>query len=485
MAEPSILLAASEALPFEKTGGLGDVLGALPLALTRLGVNVRVVIPLTRAASKVDIPRYKILSHVDIQVGNSKKRTSIYKSSVQDEYEVYLVRHDPSFDRSGLYGPSGSDWPDNAQRFALFAKAVVALLERLDEPVDLVHCHDWQTALIPLFLQGKLPTIFTIHNLGYQGLFPVEVLPETGIPAELFTPEGIEFWGRVNFLKAGIIWSDAITTVSPRYALEIKSPDHGFGLDGLLRKYAAKLQGSLTGADYEVWDPARDPVIAAPYGPADLSGKDACRRNLLATVGLVQETRRPVIGMITRLALQKGIDLLLAALPDIFDLGADLIILGSGDHEFEESLKAAAAAHPRLRIRIGFDEAMAHQITAGADFLLMPSRYEPCGLSQMYALKYGTVPVVRVTGGLADTVEPWDPASGAGTGFVFEEATPAALADAVRRALAVWAQPAAWRRIVGNGMSRDYSWSRSAARYRDLYHTVTAGWTQTGWEVES
>lgn len=469
----SVLLAASEALPFIKTGGLADVMGALPRHLLELGARVSMVIPCYREILKSGIPMRRVIAGMNVPLGRRKARVSVYKASSKDSGDVYLIRHDPSFGRPHLYGPPGSDYPDNAGRFSLFSKAATLLADWIKEDVDLVHCHDWQTALIPLFLERRLPCLFTIHNIGYQGIFPSQILPETGIDRVHFNPEGVEYYGRLNLLKAGVIWSDAVTAVSPRYAEEIQTKGHGFGLDGLMRKYSFKLHGILNGADYSRWDPAIDPFTAAPYGPDDLEGKSICKKDLLSSFGIHPESTMPVIGMTTRLAHQKGIDILLGALPELMKTGLCLVILGSGDDEFGRALLSEAGRHPGLKVRIGFDEATAHRITAGSDMFLMPSRYEPCGLSQMYCLKYGTVPVVRATGGLKDTVEQYDPETGAGTGFLFDGDRPEDLTGSVLESLVSWGKPALWRRLMRNGMSRDFSWKKSAGQYIELYGKIT------------
>ena len=470
----SILMAASEAVPFAKTGGLGDVLGGLPAALAAAGNRVRVAIPFYREAAGKGLPLDEVVSGLKIPMGDALERVSVRRARLKAGHEALFIVHGPSFDRPHLYGPPGKAYPDNGYRFALFSRAVVRLAETLGD-VDLIHCHDWQTGLIPLFSREVgIRSLFTIHNLGYQGLFDEDILDEIGLGRDLFHPEGLEFHGRVNYLKAGIVWSDAVTTVSPTYSREIRTPEHGFGLDGLIRKHSRKVTGILNGVDYTSWDPGIDPLIAANYTLEDPSGKADCRRDLLDTFPLPPGEKAPIIGVVTRLVHQKGLKLIIEGLPRMMNRKLSLIILGSGLPKFEEALMRAASRYPNLAVRLGFDEMLAHRIEAGADIFLMPSLYEPCGLNQIYSLKYGTIPVVRATGGLKDTVKAYNPLSGEGTGFTFEEAGAAEMVASVREAVRFWRRPTHWRRIVRNAMSADYSWSRSAGEYRRLYRRILA-----------
>jgi starch synthase len=392
---------------------------------------------------------------------------------------VSFVVADEYFDRDGLYGDSHGDFGDNAARFAFFAHAVVALAARLDPPPDVVHCHDWQTGLVPLLLRtspeptlARVPTAFTIHNLGYHGAFGLDMWPALGLDRRWFTSEHLEFYGLVNFLKAGLVFADRLTTVSPRYAAEIQTPEHGNGLDGVLRARASALRGILNGIDVARWDPSRDPFLAATFDADNLAGKAECKARLQRDYDLPIRARVPLFGMVTRLAEQKGIDILSAALPRLLEHDLQIVILGRGDERYERWLADAARRDSaRLAVRLAFDEALAHQVEAGADAFLMPSRYEPCGLNQMYSLRYGTVPVVRATGGLDDTIDDVD-AIPAGTGFKFADYSADALLATVERALARYADPTGWQRIMREGMRRDHSWQRAANAYLDLYREM-------------
>jgi starch synthase len=473
--KPAILMAASEALPFAKTGGLGDVMGSLPKHLAELGVPVRVVIPFYPGVEERGVSVDKVLSSLEINMGDKSFNTDVYTSILNNNYEVFLIRYDPFFHRKNLYGPPGTDYRDNPIRFAFFARAVVRLTEELPGRVDIVHCHDWQTGLIPLFLTRKgVKSLFTIHNLGYQGLFPPRVLEEIGLSRDHFHPEDLEFFGRINYLKAGIVWGDALSTVSPRYSREIQEAEYGFGLEGILKKHSAKLQGILNGVDYTAWDPGTDPFLAANYTREDLEGKNVCREELLEIFNLPEREKAPILGIITRLVHQKGVDLILEALPALMKRKLRLVVLGTGQPEYQKALKEAAAVYPDLGVHIGYDEALAHKIEAGADIYLMPSLYEPCGLNQIYSLRYGTIPVVRETGGLKDTVTPFVRSTGEGVGFTFSGKSGRALTAAVDKALVLWSEPGQWKKIVRNAMSVDYSWTRSAGQYLQLYRNILA-----------
>jgi starch synthase len=357
---------------------------------------------------------------------------------------------------------------------------VLALAARLEPPPDVLHCHDWQTALVPVFARAfpdprlaATRMLLTVHNIGYQGIFPSSVWPLLDLDWSYFTPRTLEFYGQVNFLKGGLVFADALTTVSRRYAEEILSVEHGHGLDGVLRERRDVLQGILNGVDYASWDPASDRYIAAPYSAEDLAGKARCKADLQARFGLRLAPHTPLLGMVSRLADQKGLDILTAALSELLRHELQIAILGDGEARYEDQLTVEARRAPEcLGVRIAFDVAASHRVEAGADALLMPSRYEPCGLNQMYGLRYGTVPVVRATGGLDDTVEEFDPTSGRGNGFKFVAYTPDALRDAVRRALEVYHRPPEWRRLMRNGMACDFSWDRPAARYLALYRSL-------------
>ncbi len=480
-----ILFAASEAAPFARTGGLGDVAGALPEALYRLGHDVRLIMPLYRA---VDVKRHRlsqVASRLEVPAAGGSQRVDVLGGHLSGGVPVYFVRHDPSFDRDGLYqAPSGEDFSDNAERFALFCRAAFEVCQALSFRPEVLHAHDWQTALLPVYLKTVLrrdpffegtTTVFTIHNLGYQGLFPPDTLPRLQLPGDLFTSAGLEFYGKVNLLKGGLIFADLLTTVSRRYSQEIQTSEQGFGLDGVLRERRSELFGILNGIDPKEWNPAIDPHIAAYYTAADLSGKARCKQDLQQRFQLPVRAKVPLLGVISRLAEQKGLDLLRDILDTLMALDLQLVLLGSGEKALEAAFLQAAATYPsKLGVKIGFDTPLSHQIEAGADLFLMPSRYEPCGLNQMYSLAYGTIPIVRATGGLDDTVVQFDPGTGEGNGFKFEEATGAALHLAIRMALALFPEKAQWGRLVTNAMAANFAWDRSAQEYVQLYRQALA-----------
>jgi len=472
-----ILFAASEAHPLIKTGGLGDVAGSLPIALSELGQDVRLVLPAYREAL-AQIEGFQVIAA--FQCADTAVR--ILESQLPGSpVPVWLVDAPHYFDRPGgpYLGPDGRDWPDNAARFAVFARAVTALaLGRagLAWLPDLVHCNDWQTGLIPalLSLESSRPaTVFTLHNLAYQGLFSREIFELLGLPVELWDPEAMEFHGQFSFIKGGLVYADQLTTVSPSYAEEIRTPALGYGLEGLLNHRSHELSGILNGADYTVWDPSHDPFIVKKYDSRTLHHKALNKADLQQRFELPVLKDVPLIGMIGRLVEQKGVDLLLAILPQLLRHPVQLVLLGSGEDPLEQALQDWANAHPeRIAVHLGYSEDLAHRIEAGADMFLMPSRFEPCGLNQMYSLRYGTAPIVRRTGGLADTVMDANEetlAAGTATGFVFNTPTPQALLATLLRALSLFTQTPRWQRLVKTGMAQDFSWQKSARQYLDLY----------------
>ena len=491
MDEPlRILFVSAEVAPFAKTGGLGDVVGALPKALAALGHDVRVVMPFYQTVREGNFPLTEAFADLQVPLVVGNRTTRVWQSPLPNGKEsthqvpVYFLEQDEFFNRPGLYGTQDGDYPDNALRFTYLCRAALTLAARFEAFPQVVHCHDWQTGLIPAYLRvlpwldarlASVATVYTVHNLAYQGVFPAWAFPLTELPPQLFQPEGIEFFGQMSFMKAGLVYADGLTTVSPSYAEEICTPDLGFRLDGVLRARRNALTGILNGADYTVWSPEHDAVLAAPYSASDLSGKVACKKALLQTFNFPPDLDTPVIGMISRLVDQKGFDLVAAALERLLTLNARFVILGSGYAPYEEYLTRLHTTFPeKIGVRLGFDDALAHQIEAGSDFFLMPSRYEPCGLNQLYSLRYGTIPIVRATGGLRDSVEPFDAATGQGTGFVFAEASGDALFAAVTEALNVFAHRPAWKQIVQNAMAQDFSWERSATRYVERYRQLLA-----------
>jgi len=476
-----ILFVSSEGLPFSKTGGLADVVEALPKALAEMGHEVAVLLPRYHGtkASKVVLPS------LTISLGTHLRFPSIVDGSALNGVRYFFVDDPVYFDRPSLYGERGLDYPDNAQRFALFSKAAIELAKQVWKP-DVFHCHDWQSALVPTLLRTQhaddpavehIPVIFTVHNLGYHGYFERPVLETVGLPASLFGIDGLEFYGRVNFLKGGLLFADYLTTVSRKYAEEIQTPEYGHGLDGVIRSRAKHLVGILNGVDYSAWSPENDTFIAAQYSARDLSGKEACKKDLLAEFKLpASNLTRPLMGIVSRFADQKGFDLIEEAARRMMKKDLALVALGNGEPKYETLFLDLAKRFPqRVGVQIAYDNALAHKIEAGADMFLMPSRYEPCGLNQIYSLRYGTVPVVRATGGLDDTIEPFNAKTGKGTGFKFEAYTGEALLDCVDRALAAYRNPEAWRKLQQNGMAKDFSWKASATQYAKLYETARKG----------
>jgi starch synthase len=477
-----VVMLAPEVHPFAKTGGLADVLAALPHALRGSGVEVAVCLPAYRSALRA-AGTVERVARLHAPVSSRMEPAEVLRVSAAS-VPTYLVRADRYFDREGLYNPAGGDYPDNAERFVFFCRAVLEWLRHAGAP-DVLHVHDWQTALAPAFLRGTadlypelagVRTVLTIHNLAYQGRFPAFDWHLLNLDARYFDREFLEFYGDINFLKAGILFADAITTVSPRYAAEIETPAFGEGLDGVLRVRHAHLRGILNGIDEQEWNPATDVHLSARYDASDLRGKARCKAALQAELGLTVAQPPALLTIVSRLAEQKGFDLLERALPAALESSAaQLAALGSGHPRYEGALRELAARFPgRVGVRIGFDEGLAHRIEAGADIFLMPSRYEPCGLNQLYSLRYGTVPVVHATGGLDDTVEEFQVGSGRGNGFKFHEYTHEALLVAIRRALRVREDGAAWQRLIANAMAEDFSWHRAAGEYARLYRELCA-----------
>jgi starch synthase len=473
----SVLMVSSEATPWAKTGGLADVVGALPAALAAHGHPVAVVIP--RYMDAATAPASLVYENLWIPVGSRYYNTSIWELRTESVI-TYFVDQPELFDRPGLYGDHHGDFPDNHIRFALLSKAALEI-SRLLFQTDIFHCHDWQASLLPVFLQEmvdpyflRAKTLLTIHNLGYQGLFDPAALRDLGLPANLFHSDAMEFWGKVNLLKGGIVFADALTTVSKRYAEEIQTREYGFGLDGLLVKRRASLHGILNGVDYSQWSPESDPLIAVRYSAQDLSGKRACKLELMREMELPDDAMdRPLVGIVSRFAGQKGFDLLRDVIAGFFDQDVSLVVLGNGEQIWEDFFRDLPASFPgRAAVRIGYDDTLAHRIEAGSDMFLMPSRYEPCGLNQIYSLRYGTVPVVRATGGLDDTITEI-PVSEA-TGFKFHDYNGKALLDAIRRARATWQNQEIWAAMMARGMQKDFSWAASAGEYSRLYSELAS-----------
>jgi starch synthase len=471
-----ILFVASEVAPWSKTGGLGDVAGALPRALAARGHAVHVVAP---RCGTIDAEEAGFVRR-DGALRVRGEATTLWVKEGRPTF--HLLEHERFFGgRRELYAEGGHDYGDNAERFAWLARAALAIPSALRLRPRIVHANDWQAGLCPWLLRHEhaqdpalsgARSVFTIHNLAYQGVFPKQVVPSLGLPWDTFQVDAMEFHDQLSFMKAGLSFADALTTVSPTYAREILTPEGGHGLDAVLRHRRADLHGILNGIDVAEWDPARDPHLPAHYSARDLGGKAACKAGLQRELGLPIRPDLPLVGMVTRLADQKGIDLVVTTLDDLLGREVQLAVLGSGSRAYEEAFARVARERPdRVAARIGFDEGLAHRIEAGADVFLMPSRFEPCGLNQMYSLRYGTPPVVRAVGGLEDTVDDFDGWT-RGTGFKFKDYTPHALLLALRRALDCWRDRRAWRGIVLRGMAQDFSWDRSARSYEALYEAL-------------
>ncbi|MCX5721015.1 MAG: glycogen synthase GlgA [Nitrospirae bacterium] len=490
-----LLMVASEAVPYAKTGGLADVAGALPLELAKLGHDVILLLPHYRCLSEsgrsfhpvcqllVPTPQGPVEALIEedvIPVGSGGGRV-----------RVWAIGHEAFFDRPGLYQEQGLDYPDNLDRFSFFCRATIEVIAYLRTAcrwnTHLLHLHDWQASLCAVYLktierdrqdvQG-VRTVLTLHNVGYQGISPGTQFEKTGLPPSLFTPAGLEYYGSVNLLKGGMVFADYVTTVSPTYAREILTLECGFGLEGVLRNREDRFVGILNGIDVDRWNPATDPYLPAHYSADDRAGKQLCKQALQREFQL-PETTAPLLAVIARLTPQKGVDLVEAIIPQLMALDLQLVVLGAGEPELEAKFTVLQKRHPRrMGLRIGFDEGLAHRIEGGADIFVMPSRYEPCGLSQLYSLRYGAVPVVRKTGGLADTVVPLTEQArraGGATGFHVEEDRAEALLSVLRRAVDLYQDRSAWDQLVEAGMKTDVSWARSAKEYDRLFVSLVRG----------
>ncbi len=473
-----IAIASPEVFPFAKTGGLADVAGALPKALAKLGEEVSVVMPLYKI---IDRKKYEIRDTgktAYAMMDDKKVEARIHEGGLPGGVKVWFLEVPEYYGRDHLYMTKTGDDPDNAERFIYFSKVMPEALKAVGFRPDVIQLNDWQTALVPLYLKTRYrddpffqntATLFTVHNLGYQGLFWSVDMHWTGLGWEYFTPEGLEFYGKLNVMKAGLIYSDIVNTVSKTYSREIQTPDYGYGLDGVLRNRAEDLYGIVNGIDYDEWDPETDKNIYKNYGAGDLRGKHANKKELKAELGLATGNQ-PLFGIISRLADQKGLDILSEAIDGILKLGAQFILLGTGDEKYHKLFSALASARPRqVSATLGFDVKLANRIYAASDVFLMPSLYEPCGLGQLISLRYGTIPLVRKTGGLADTVKNYSPRTGKGTGFVFSDYSAKALMKAVRAALDAYGERPLWKELVVRAMEEDNSWDNSAKEYIKLY----------------
>lgn len=474
-----VLFAAAEAVPFIKTGGLGDVIGSLPKELVKQGLDVRVMLPLYRDIAEEYLDQLAVVHRLVVPVGWRRQSCDIAQLK-HEGVTFYFLGNDYYFNRSGVY-----DHPDNAERFAFFCRAVLEALPKLEFQPDILHCHDWHTGMISVLLRAHyaklnfysgIKTVFTIHNLEYQGNFAPDILGDMlDLGWEYFSPDRVEAAGQVSFLKGALSSADYLTTVSTSYAEEILAPEHGHNMDGLLRKRSGQLVGINNGIDYQHYNPRKNTMIYTTFDARSLRRRRENKRQLQQELQLAQRPNSLLMGLVARLVDAKGIDLMIAALPDSMALDTQLAVLGTGERRYQQFWQEAALRYPgRIAVNIGFDTRLAHRIYAGSDLFLMPSRYEPCGLSQLNALRYGSIPVVHATGGLKDTVQPYDSVTGEGTGFSFTEYTPSGLIAAIQQALGVYNTPKAWSKLIRSAMKQDFSWQQPAGQYKELYRRALA-----------
>ena len=480
----NVLVVSSEAVPFVKTGGLADVAGALPLYLREVGVSTALMLPLYQKVTESGLKLTRERATIRVPLGEKVVEGAIWSGRIpESDVPVYFLQQDAFFNRPELYGEKGKDYADNSQRFIFFSRGCLEAIKALRLKPDVLHVNDWQTGLIPVYIKtlykddpdvAGIATLMTVHNLAYQGTFWHWDMPLTGLSWDLFNWTELEFYGKINFLKGGLVFADGLNTVSKTYAQEIQTEEYGAGLEGMLTQRRNELFGVVNGIDYRIWNPAIDPHIATQYSPDDLSGKADCKRALQSESNLSAEPRTPLIGIISRLDQQKGFDLIEQVMEEIMDLGVQLVLLGTGDPRYHEVFEQMARKHPeQFAAHLKFDNALAHRIEAGADIFLMPSRFEPCGLNQLYSLKYGTVPVVRAVGGLKDTIVDANPKSvksGKANGFSFEPYEAQAMLGAIRRAVELYRKPKDWKTLMLTGMGQDWSWERAAREYLDLYN---------------
>jgi starch synthase len=473
-----VLIASSEAVPFIKTGGLADVTGTLVNELKKIGVDAEIILPLYKNIKKeIKYREIKPLAEeIAVPLGNDIETGRLWKGKTSEGANAYFIENDKFYERDELYGTSEGDYADNASRFLFFSRGVLETLKVLRLEVDIIHCNDWQTGLIPVYLKTiykdefpQTATLITVHNIGYQGIFWHFDMSLTGLGWDLFHMKALEFYGKINFLKGGLIFADNITTVSRTYAREIQTSEYGFGLDKVLKKRSSNLHGIINGIDYNEWGPWKDNLIPAKYNKKNLSGKAVCKKSLQKECGL-PETDSPLIGMVSRLSSQKGFDLLTESIEGIIDSGAQAVILGKGEEHIQRILTNLHARHSgRLSVILGFDNTLAHKIFAGSDIFLMPSKYEPCGLGQLIALRYGSIPVVRKTGGFIDSITEYNASTFEGTGFLFNEYSSEKMLKAVKKAGKFYRDKKHWEKITKNAMSQDFSWRNSAKEYLSLY----------------
>lgn len=481
-----VLMVTPEASPYAQTGGLGEVLSALPAELVELGVDVEVFMPKYHG---IDTEAYGDLTKTELAVevilNDRKIPARVWQRLDKRGVNYLFLECDDYYDRPYLYGTPEGDYDDNSERFVFLTRAALEMALARKTRFDVFHSHDWQAALTPVYLRtlyagetllDESASVTTIHNLGYQGIFWHLDMPLVGVGWEFFTPKHMEFYGKLNFLKSGIVFADEVNTVSPGYRNEILTSEFGFGLEGILQEKGARLSGILNGVDYSIWNPETDDLIAARYGPDNLTGKALCKTDLQRKAGLPERADVPIIGVVTRLSSQKGVDILGSALPSLVQRDLQFVILGTGDSKYEQSFRQLNDQYAgKVASFVTYSNEWAHKIFAGSDIVVVPSRYEPCGLNQLYSLKYGTVPVVRVTGGLTDTVEEFDLKQDTGTGFRFVKPEPGALEEAILKAIRIYTEePKAWKRLMTRGMTRDFSWKRSAKEYLKLYEKAIA-----------
>lgn len=476
-----ILFGSSEVYPFSKTGGLADVSSALPQVLRTMGHDVRIVTPKYKCVDRFQKELKELDQQIVIPVGEEQIKGTLVEGKLHRTIPIYFVNNKEYFHRDELYGTDNENYPDNAARFIFFSRATIELCKKIHFQPDIIHCNDWQTGLVPVYLKTlyhsdpmfrDTRTLLTLHNVAYQGNFWHLDLPLAHLPWSLFNPEGVELYGKFNFLKTGSVFADLLTTVSQTYSQEICTPEYGFGLDGLFRHRAAELYGILNGVDYQEWNPLLDPWIKKSYGAHNLLGKGTCRQSLVRKFSLAIGKNTPIFCCISRFSYQKGIDLLVKGIQAMVDEDVAFVILGTGDAQYEEELSYLSKSYPeKIACRIGFDEGLAHQILAGSDSVVLPSRYEPCGLTQMYGLKYGTVPLVRAVGGLEDTVREFEPdlEQCEGTGFKFHKFDLENFLQAMKKARMVFRNREQWQELMIHGMKEDFSWERAAEKYVRLY----------------
>ena len=477
-----ILFVSSEVVPFAKAGGLADVSHHLPKALAKLGHEIHVATPMYREAGESDKTITDTGRRLVVPISFRTEEARLYRSDISESVTVHLIQKDDLYNREGLYGNEYGDYEDNAERFIFFSRAVLELCKELELEPDVIHCNDWQAGLTPLYMKSlyrEVPQIanagslFTIHNLGNQGIFWSLDMHLTGLGWEYFNMDGLEFYGNMNLMKAGIVFADRISTVSHTYAKEILTPEFGFGLDGVLLNRKDDLSAILNGVDYNRWDPSLDRHITSNFNIHNLQPKALCKKDLLSAYKMDSDASLPVVAMITRLVGRKGFDLLAEVFDDLIDMGLRFVIMGKGEDRYHSFLNEMAGRHPgKVGLSISYDYSMAHRIEAGADLFLNPSLYEPCGLDHMYGMRYGTIPVVRATGGLDETVKEYNPDTGQGTGFRFYDYSAQALLDSLRSAVNYYNQKEHWMRLVRNAMQEEFSWEKSAKAYLEIYESI-------------